>query len=173
MPHVCSGMFIELHFNICDMMKIVLIILALIAMVGTTTHYAFANMGGPAMGPADSGGGGGSMTNSPILTPSGNYGGGQTTDSGSTGPSDTTTGSGQGTDTGGYTAFYHHQHHMWGSNFWREKRGECPACGEAVPYEHWMDSHGVWHQHHHAWEPNARAVIHGVMPGSDVVRELQ
>lgn len=57
------------------MFKIGLIILALIAMVGTTTHYAFANnMGGPAMGPADTGGGGGggSMGSSDTTTsPSG------------------------------------------------------------------------------------------------------
>ena len=116
------------------MFKIVLIIIALIAMVGTTTHSAFANnMGGPAMGPADTGGGGGggSMGSSDTTTSS----------SGSAGPSDnsqsnTATESSPHVDfpsgwlaghekyggPGGYGIWRHEHHHLWGSDFWLDQR---------------------------------------------------
>jgi hypothetical protein len=120
-------MFIELHFNICDMFKIILIILALIAMVGTTTHYAFANnMGGPAMGPADTGGGGGggSMGSSDTTTsPSGP----DTTQSNTyripaDWPAGWLAGHEQYGGPGGYGLWRHEHHHLWGSDFWRDQR---------------------------------------------------
>ena len=69
------------------MFKIGLIILALIAMVGTTTHYAFANnMGGPSVQPLCSTDTGGGMNMAPNTSDQGSGGGGS-----SVGPSTPTT----------------------------------------------------------------------------------
>ena len=120
------------------MFKIVLIILALIGLVGTTTTTttkAFANgyMGGPAMGPADSGSSsGGSSSQGPSdTTTSPGAGGGipgpDTTQSNTYRiPADWPAGWLAGHEKyggpGGYGIWRHEHHHLWGSDFWLDQR---------------------------------------------------
>jgi hypothetical protein len=104
------------------MFKIGLIILALIGLVGTTTHYAFANnMGGPAMGPADSGGGGGG---------------------GSIGSSDTTTSPGGNEGWEQHTWNNPgHEHLFWndpGYHWWNNFHDK-PHWFWNLPYHHWWN----------------------------------
>src|SRR5215467_1267437 len=83
------------------MFKIGLILLAFIAMVGTTTYYAFANnIGGPSVQPLCTTDTGGGMNMAPNTSDQGSGGGGSSDNSGSSGSGSPKT-SDQGSGGGG------------------------------------------------------------------------
>ena len=159
------GKFIEVHFKIYDMFKIVLIILALIGLVGTTTTTttkAFANgyMGGPAMGPADSGSSsGGSSSQGPSDTTTSPGG----SDMSSWGPSDTTTSPGERLSSSAVSGWGHYQEGAsdedtpgwYITHGWHHHNAEGGLPGYWHHGDHpyftngaggWMDAHGgLWH----------------------------
>ena len=130
------------------MLKIGLILLAFIGLVGTTTHYAFANiMGGPSVQPlcsTDTGGGGG-------------------------GTSDQGSGSGSGYE--GSPSLSIPPRHVGGSHFSSEfPRGSGAYMGSA-PNPDGSDYHGpfVVIGHHHYDNPGLGAWQHNQgLPGSVV-----
>ena len=98
--------FIFLYIN---MLKISLIILALIGLLATTTHYAFAfdMPSGGSNGPSDN-----SQSNTATESPSPHV----------DFPEGWLAGHEKYGGPGGYGLWRHEHHHLWGSDFWRDQR---------------------------------------------------